>query len=155
MNATQTQPDSGCHPPASEQPHRSAMATILVRGNETGQRFAAIETQEPRRSGPPLHRHTREDELIYVLEGQVTVYLGQRQLERSAGSVVVLPRGEEHGYVVESDVARLLIVMAPAGPEVCLCDFLEEGAEPQTDQSIERLIAEAARYGVEITGPTP
>jgi hypothetical protein len=62
----------------------------------------------------------------------------------------VLPRGIEHYYVVESDPARLLVVVTPAGLERCLEEVRSTGR-----MTVERLITIAARYGVTITGPAP
>ena len=65
-------------------------------------------------SGPPLHVHTREDELFYVLEGELVFELdGERHTVR-AGDTVYLRRGVVHTYqnFTTSDV-QLLIATVP------------------------------------------
>ena len=96
-----------------------------------------------------------------MLDGRVMFHLGEERIEGVAGSCVILPRSGEHGYVVVSEQARLLVVLAPAddGYDNCLGEMSRcaNGAEPGPDaeagQEIERLVATAARHGVEITGP--
>ena len=49
---------------------------VLVDGEATGGRLALLETRERRGAGPPRHVHMREDELVYVLAGRLTVEVG-------------------------------------------------------------------------------
>ena len=147
---------AAAHPGVSER-----SVTVAAAPHATQGRIALYETRERRGEGPPLHRHSRGDELVFVLDGRVTFHLGEERVEGRAGSCVVLPRGGEHGYVVASERARLLIVLAPAedGYDDCLramnrcASGPEPGPESKTGQEIERLVAMAARHGVEITGP--
>jgi quercetin dioxygenase-like cupin family protein len=46
----------------------------------------------------PVHTHTREDESVYVLEGAITVFVGDQQIEVGAGSYGALPKGVPHGH---------------------------------------------------------
>ena len=132
-------------------PHQDGLARLLVAGEETGGRFALVETRARRGEGPPRHVHTREDEVLYVLAGRLTVYRGEVTLDAPAGACVLLPRGGEHTYRVESAEARLLVVLLPAGLEGCYREL--DGAAGEGSHQVERLVATAARYGVEITGP--
>ena len=136
--------------------------TILAAPEMTEGRIALIELRGRHGSGPPLHRHSREDELIYVLDGQVTFYLAGERIEGAAGTWVFLSRGSAHGYTIESGTARLLVVLVPAerGIEECIRALSHHaidpaGEDPASGWDIERLVTTAARYGVEITGPRP
>jgi quercetin dioxygenase-like cupin family protein len=63
---------------------------------------------------PPDHTHPTEDEMFYVLEGEVTFRCGERRFEVGAGGFVFLPHGVEHGYALRSDgPIRLIVVTAP------------------------------------------
>ncbi len=126
--------------------------SLLVTAKETQGRFALVETTVSRGEQPPMHSHTREDELVYVLQGEVTFFLGGKRLEREAGECVLLPRGCEHTYCSESEEARLLVLLMPAGLEGY---YRELDGHTGDEQYIERLVTVAARYGVEITGPGP
>ena len=135
-----------------------SVVNLLVTGEETAGRFAVVETRERRGAEPPRHVHTREDELVYVLEGEVTFYAGGERIACPAGACLLLPRGCEHTFVVESGEARLLVLLLPAGLEGYYRELSrpgEQGGEPAQDGrlDVERLVTVAARYGVEITGP--
>lgn len=122
-------------------PHRGTVAC----------RLALVELVVHRGSEPPLHRHHDEDLLVFVLAGRLTYLVGGHPVAALPGSLVLIPRGAEHGYTVESGSARLLVVVSPAGAERYLAAL--HGAAAGED--VERLIALAARYGIEITGPPP
>lgn len=46
----------------------------------------------------PLHVHSREDELFYVLEGDHVVVRGEEELRVGPGAVVFLPKGIPHAH---------------------------------------------------------
>ncbi len=90
----------------------------------------------------------------------MTVYLGAAHRNCPAGTGLLLPRGHEHTFRVESEEARLLVVLLPAGPEDFYLELgafgdRDSGARTPANQDMERLVTVAARYGVEITGPGP
>ncbi len=124
-------------------------ATILIGGAETGGRLAVAEEVIGRGAELPRHCHHWEDEALYVLEGELAVCLGGEWRWVPAGGAILLPRGVEHAVAVVGEEARVLTVLTPAGFE----GFYRElaGAAPDLD----RLVATAARYGCEITGPPP
>ena len=123
---------------------------ILVDGATTAGRFALLNLVVARGDEPPRHRHHWEDETFYVLAGALRVWIGGQWLAAPAGAAVFLPRGVEHGFLVVTPVARLLVALTPAGFEGCYRE-LGDDAPP----TLERLVATAARYGCEITGPPP
>jgi quercetin dioxygenase-like cupin family protein len=122
---------------------------VLLAGAETGGRCALVERIEVRGAEPPCHLHRREDETLYVLEGALRVRLAGSWRDVPAGTAIFLPRDVEHAIAVVTARARVLSILTPAGFE----GFYHElgAAEP----GVERLIATAARYGCEITGPPP
>jgi quercetin dioxygenase-like cupin family protein len=138
---------TGPSPPVREA-HETRVA-VLVAGEETGDRFALIETVEEPGAEAPRHIHHREDEALYVLEGSLDVWIASRWVEVPAGAAVFLPRGVEHTFVVATERARVLALVAPAGLE----GFYRETDAARSE--VERLVATAARYGCEITGPVP
>ncbi len=116
-------------------------------------RVAILERVERRGEEPPIHLHNREDEIVYVLAGTLTYYMDEDTHTGTAGTCVFLPRGREHTFTVESEEARLLVMVVPAGLE----GFYEalDGDATGAACDIERLVTVGARYGVEITGPPP
>ena len=127
-----------------------ASIRTLVAGSATGNRLALLEIKGSAGRGIVRHVHELEDEVVYVLEGELTFFIGEEVHCAQPGSCLILPRGIEHSYVVESGSARLLVAVTPAGLE----GLLEEVT--RIDRAdVERLITVAARYGITITGPTP
>jgi quercetin dioxygenase-like cupin family protein len=124
---------------------------LLVSGADTKGRCALVEMTIRRGAEPPRHIHHWEDQVVYVLDGDVTFCLEGERLPRSAGTSVLLPAGREHGFAVESGEAKILVVVAPAGLE----DFYAALADavPAGQPAVEWLVALAARHGIEITGP--
>lgn len=125
------------------------LVDLLLGGRDTGGRVALISSVERSGCEPPLHRHRNEDEIVYVLEGELTFYMDGEPRRLRAGDCLLLPWGVEHGYQVESEAARLLTVVLPSGLE----GFYRELDEDAGAADIERLVTIAARYGIEITGP--
>ena len=122
-------------------------------------RSLAIEHLGPRGAGSPLHVHRREDEWFYVLEGEVTFWVGGRVVDAPAGAFVYGPRDVPHTFIVASEQARFLLVTEPAGFDA----FFRAASEPAArleippaatePPDIAGLSALAALYGVEILGP--
>ncbi|ODU01121.1 MAG: cupin [Planctomycetes bacterium SCN 63-9] len=134
--------------------------TLKTTGAETGGAFAMIEAVVPPGGGPPPHRHTREDEAFYVLEGELVFHADGQSFTAGPGSWITLARGSVHRFRNESRAtARMLICVTPAG----LDDFFleigrpavegEEGPFPTTPEEIRKLLATAPKYGLEIHAP--
>jgi quercetin dioxygenase-like cupin family protein len=126
--------------------------TLLVSWVHTEGRMAVIETSVRRGVEHPRHIHSREDELIYVLEGRVIFVRDGERFDGSPGSWILLPRGSEHTLCVVSPEARLLVILSPAGLEGFIHDMRQDDDAPESHE-VERLVTIAARYGVTITGP--
>jgi quercetin dioxygenase-like cupin family protein len=87
----------------------------------TGGALTLIESDTD--GGAPPHVHHREDEAMYVPEGEITVRVGDRRFRATRGAFVFMPRGEEHEWDVVGDRAVVLILAAPAGLEEFLAEF--------------------------------
>src|SRR5690349_12560060 len=93
------------------------VCAIRLTTEQTDGALAVIEHLLPQGMATPLHLQAREDELFYVLEGQISVWLDSRRYEATIGDVVWLPRGQEHAFRVDSEQARLLGLSVPGGHE--------------------------------------
>jgi hypothetical protein len=105
-----------------------------------------------------LHVHHSEDEAFYVLEGRMTLFVGDSQIEIAAGESAVASRGVPHVYRVDSERARWLAVASPAGFERFVAEVSVPAQElelPDGDPAVDpaRLNAVADEYGIEILGP--
>ncbi len=68
---------------------------FMVDGETTGETFSLVEhPMSARALAAPLHRHNREDEYSYVIEGRMGAILGDQVLEAGPGDLVFKPRGE-------------------------------------------------------------
>jgi mannose-6-phosphate isomerase-like protein (cupin superfamily) len=119
--------------------------------NETNGAVAVYEGGLPARTpGPPLHVHEREDEALYVLEGEVTVRLGDELSTAGAGSFVWMPRGVAHSFANRGTVpVRLLGFAVPGGIEGLLASVPRDGS--RLDPAF--LAALADTYGSRVVGP--
>jgi quercetin dioxygenase-like cupin family protein len=133
---------------------------LLATGEDTSGKYALWEALVPPGGGPPPHVHSREEEGFYVLEGEITFTVNGERVVAGAGTFANMPVGTPHSFKNESgQPARMLISVAPAGLEKMFFEVgvpLDEGATtalPPTKDEIERLLAVAPRYGVEIKVP--
>jgi quercetin dioxygenase-like cupin family protein len=134
--------------------------TILASGEDTGGAYALIHALVPPGGGPPPHIHRREDEAFYVLEGELAFQADGRSFTATAGSWVTLARGSLHAFRNTGTApARALIVVTPAGLERYFAEVGQEATEgssppPFTPADLERLLAVAPKYGMEIRPPS-
>src|SRR5919199_6867347 len=92
--------------------------TLKIAGEQTGGAFALLEALVPPNSGPPPHRHLREDETFVVLEGALEFRANRRTVSAPAGTVIHVPRGTVHSYAtVGTTPVRMLFLYVPAGME--------------------------------------
>jgi quercetin dioxygenase-like cupin family protein len=125
-------------------------ARLMVEGVDSGGGFSLVEhAMSPRALGAPLHRHSREDEYSYVLEGSVGALLGDEVAVGGPGDLIFKPRGQWHTFWNAGDApARLLEIISPAGFEQYFAELVELGGS--TRAAPEDLAALAARYGLEV-----
>src|SRR6476660_4137554 len=108
---------------------------FMIDGSTTNELVSLVEhPMAPRALAAPLHRHSREDEYSYVLEGRMGALLGDEVLEAGPGDLVFKPRGEWHTFWNAGDEpCRILEIIAPAGFERVLGERVDLGgiaAEP-------------------------
>lgn len=92
---------------------------FMVWGEESGGGFSLVEHPIPPRTlCAPLHRHSREDEYSYVLEGRMGAQLGDDVVHAEAGDLVFKPRDQWHSFWNAGDErCRILEIISPAGFE--------------------------------------
>ena len=101
----------------------------MVSREESGGGFSLVEhPMPPRALGAPLHRHSREDEYSFVLEGRVGALLGDEVVYGEPGDLMFKPRGQWHTFWNAGDEpARLLEIISPAGFERFFAELVELG----------------------------
>ena len=115
--------------------------------------MTAFESSAAPGEGPPLHRHLREDEVIYVLEGRLRVRLEEEIHEAPAGSIVFIPRGVPTRRQNIGDAhVRFLVLFTPAA--VGMEEFFERSAElGDANRAAEAFKRFASDAGMEVLGP--
>jgi quercetin dioxygenase-like cupin family protein len=135
------------------------LTTIKASTESTAGRVAVIEHLGPRGTGSPLHVHHNEDEWFYVIDGELTFWVGGHTITAPAGSFVYGPRNIPHTFTVSSERARFLLVTEPAGFEQFMralsepAPRLEIPPPPTTPPDMGAMVQLAAQYGIEILGP--
>ena len=123
---------------------------FMIDGADADQRFSLVEhPMSPRALAAPLHRHNREDEYSYVLEGEIGALLGDEVVYASAGDFVFKPREQWHTFWNPTDQpARILEIIVPGGFEHFFDELAALRQEPDFDPSM--LPGLAARYGLDV-----
>lgn len=139
---------------------------LVLTGEETGGALAVVE--HPIQPGilVPPHWHEREDELTYVLEGEIGIRVGESDVSLRAGETLWKPRGIPHAFWNACGVpARILDVIVPAGFERFfdeLAALVARGASPEEIDAAGRTYGHhlydgwgdelERRYGVRVRG---
>lgn len=134
--------------------------TFKAMSEDTGGAYAIWETTSPPENGPPPHRHHREDEIFYVLDGELEFLVDDDVFRGGPGTFLRIPKGTMHTFKnVGTAPARFLVTVVPGGFE----KFFLEAGEPATDKDsppaqegppdVEKLVATAAKYDCEIPPP--
>ena len=136
--------------------------TMKATPEETGGAFALFEDREVLGKPTPLHLHPDDDEVSYVLEGEILVYIDGQEHRVGEGGVFVAPRGVPHAFLVTSETARLLCLTVPGTgwAEVFyreLCEPASLDAVPGSRPADFARIREVAERSdtIEILGPPP
>lgn len=135
------------------------LVIVKSTSESTGGRVMVTENLGPRGTGSPLHVHHREDEWFYVMEGELTFWVGGQVITAPAGGFVYGPRDVPHTFMVSSEQARFLLVTEPAGFDGFVravgepAPRLEIPPAPSAPPDLERIVQLAAEHGMEILGP--
>jgi mannose-6-phosphate isomerase-like protein (cupin superfamily) len=123
---------------------------FMIGGEEAGGGFSLVEhPMSARALAAPLHRHAREDEYSYVLEGSMGALLGDEELVAGPGDLVFKPRNQWHTFWNAGDEpARILEIISPAGFEKYFEELVDLGGS--TRARPEALMELSARYELEV-----
>ena len=105
----------------------------------TGRMGVALVTQPPG-VATPLHRHTREAEAFYLLDGRIDYRAGEQDYDLHAGCFLYLPAGLPHAFRIRGDQpARFLAIVEPGGQTL--------------EAEIPKWLEVSPQYGLEVVGP--
>jgi quercetin dioxygenase-like cupin family protein len=132
--------------------------TVLADHADTGGRYDLIEGHKSAGDKTPPHRHTRYDEQLYVVDGELTVWAGKRKVVLHAGEIFKVPAGMEHVVAATGEgITHSLVIASPSG----FARLVQEAGTPDTGVAppgltpvdLERANRVAAEVGDEILGP--
>jgi quercetin dioxygenase-like cupin family protein len=137
------------HRPGQGERHSAGGSSeIIIKAtadDTAGSFFLSETTIEPGFPGPPYHRHERLHDMFFVLDGVLTMRVGDQTHEIGPGTFVCVPPGVGHTFGNTSDApVRFLHFNTPAGWENYMRDLGEAAAAgPLTGDTIGRI---ASRY---------
>lgn len=109
-----------------------ALAVIRATGADTAGQMCIVEVTEPPGAEAPLHIHHREDEAFWILDGSVTLVVGDTTIEAGPGDYAFGPRDVPHRYTVGPEGCRMLFICTPAGFE----DLVREMSVPAAARTL-------------------
>lgn len=130
---------------------------VVAAAADTGGAMTVMEQRARRGFSPPRHVHEREDTAFLVLEGLLTVVVGDAERAVRAGELAWMPRGVPHTFRVDSEEVHLLELVTPGGVEGFHLDASDPAlvAAIPADSAVDvgRLVASSSGYGIDIIGP--
>jgi quercetin dioxygenase-like cupin family protein len=132
------------------------LAVIKTTAAQTGGQLTIIDVTNPPGFEGPLHVHHRDDEGFWILEGSVTLKVGDTTIEASAGDYVFAPRDIPHRYTVGDAGCRMLFLMVPGGMEDIVRATSEPAASltlpppPDKEPDIDAIKAISEKHGYEL-----
>jgi mannose-6-phosphate isomerase-like protein (cupin superfamily) len=126
---------------------------IKLSGADTNGSYAILEGQTPPLGGPPLHRHEREDESFYVVEGEFVFEVDGERFHAGPGASVFAPKGTAHRFQnCGATPGRLLVIVQPAGLDAFFTD-IDEAARGAREPDLDVVVPIFKKYGLELLGP--
>ncbi|MFO0856221.1 MAG: cupin domain-containing protein [Phycisphaerales bacterium] len=127
---------------------------------QTNALLSLTEYHAPPAGGPPLHMHTLEDETFYILEGEVTFYVGGNIIKATPGTTVFAPRHTPHTFknCITQWAKFIMVVTPPDNFERFYARISAKhanGSDPTPDEVIARIGQFAPEHGLQIMGPNP
>ena len=110
-----------------------ALGSIRLSGEDTGGVYCLLDLRVAPGKGVPRHTHTREDEAIFVLSGELEASVGDELFTLRAGETLIAPRNIPHQLRNSGNVANhYLIMFSPSGFE----EFLRATSDPAPDNAV-------------------
>ena len=137
------------------------LVTWKAVGADTGGSYELVEQLGPAGYAAPLHTHAGETEGFYVVEGELTMTIGERSFRAGPGAFGYVPIGVPHAFRVESDTAKFLTFITPPGLEGYFEDLGEiAGARTLPPAGLilpdpDRIQAVATKYGTRLLASSP
>ena len=93
---------------------------IILNGYQNNGKYSIIQIDFPLNQEKEiyLHKHTKEDIILYVIEGTFLIQYGEKIIDVIPGMVLKLEKNIFHSYrKIGCDIGKLLMIYTPAGFE--------------------------------------
>jgi quercetin dioxygenase-like cupin family protein len=140
----------------------NTLVSIRVSEHEGTDTISVLEHQARHGDSPPMHLHKNEDEVFYVLTGELRFQVGNEEGRLSAGETFLAPKGVPHTYRVESSEGSRWLTITSKGDFERFVRTMSRPAERRelpepsgapTPEAAEALAAMARSHGIELVGP--
>jgi len=109
------------------------LGSVCLSGTDTGGAYCLLEVSLAPGMGVPRHTHTREDEVYFVLAGELEVKVGENVFVLRQGDTLLAPRDIPHELRNSGNVEnQYLLVFSPSGFE----EFMMATAVPAPDDAV-------------------
>lgn len=127
--------------------------TWKASGRDNEGRFDFLVSEVTYATGPALHVHTTQEDTFYVLDGVLTVQLGNELVQLGPGDFGTAPPGVPHSFTNErtDQACRVINLMTPGIGFDRYIDEIDKVAASGDHDALERL---HAQYGVTVVGPS-
>jgi len=144
--------------------HLGALITFKALTTETNGQYWALEGLADKHMAVPLHAHSQEDEIWYVLEGEIAFTLDDETRIGGPGAFVYIPRHVPHTFQVKSETARwfgfglsghLDQWFFETGEPAKALTLPPPPPAPPDEKAIGAIVASLQAYGTKTLGPPP
>ncbi|MBL8162879.1 MAG: quercetin 2,3-dioxygenase [Anaerolineae bacterium] len=141
--------------------HLGALMNFKALGEETDGQFWAVEGLADKHMAVPLHVHSREAEVWYILEGEIRFTIGEETKVGGPGTFAYIPPHVPHTFQVVSETARWFGFGIAAGLDQWFFETGEPAGAltlpppPAGPPDVEQIVASLKAYGTDTLGPPP
>ncbi|WP_017603748.1 cupin domain-containing protein [Nocardiopsis alkaliphila] len=157
MNETTKNPPAATSTPAGRSfvLGTETRTTILTTGEESGGRFDVTDSTQIPGARTPLHLHTRYEERLCVLEGTLTIWLGEETRKLGPGDYVTIPTRVPHAIEVGDEGARAINITSPPGfaELIMRAGTPEDQATDSTELDLDLFVKVSTELGDVVLGP--
>lgn len=129
---------------------------IVANGKDTEDKYAIMDVTIMPKNGVKSHIHSREDEALFIIDGQFEVRYGDQKINPTNGAHLFLKRGISHSFKnVGNKEGRLLVMFTPAGCEKMYEELgipvmdVKAFSRPYTFPNLIKAIQLLRKYGIE------
>lgn len=123
---------------------------LKVSAKDTNGNLAIFEYAGKEKTGPPLHLHSQQDEIFYILDGEYLFQIGTDKMMVKAGDTVFGPRNVPHTWIQRSETGKMVYMVQPAGTMEAFFAEMNQLQGPPTETQVQAI---HQAHGMTVLGP--